>query len=281
MKADQITAAVADSFARAENPRMARLLPLLVRHLHDFVREAEVTPQEWRAALAFLTDCAAMTSQERNEFILLSDVLGVSSLVDLLGHPPDATPGSVLGPFHNHNSRLQPNGIDLAGSQAGERTLFTGRVSNRAGSGLAHAEIDFWQNAANALYPAQDPAQDAQNLRCKIRCDAQGRFSIVTVRPQPYTVPYDGPVGALLSAANRHCWRPAHFHCIVSALGHASLVTEIFPRDDPYIESDTVFGVRDGLVVPFERVDDAAEAARHGLPTPFTRVRFEFRLAAG
>jgi protocatechuate 3,4-dioxygenase beta subunit len=274
-----VTEAVARSFAASDNRRLAALLPALVRHFHAFVREERVTQAEWSAAMQFLTDCAAITTRERNEFILLSDILGVSSLVDLLGHSPGATPGSVLGPFHNHDSHWRENGVDLAAGQPGEPTVLLGQVSDTRGRGIANAEIDFWQNAANGFYPAQDPAQDPHNLRFKLRCDENGRFRINTVRPQPYTVPYDGPVGAMLTAAKRHCWRPAHFHVIVSAPGHAAIVTEIFPDDSPYVDSDAVFGVRKDLVAPFVRTDDPAMAAEFGVKAPFTLVRFNFRLA--
>ena len=276
---NSVTEAVASTFAASDNARLAALMPALVRHIHAFVREERVTQAEWSTAMQFLTDCAAITTRERNEFILLSDILGVSSLVDLQGHSPGATPGSVLGPFHNHDSRWRDNGVDLAAGQPGEPTVLLGQVSDTQGRTIAHAEIDFWQNAANGFYPAQDPGQDPQNLRCKLRCDERGHFRINTVRPQPYTVPYDGPVGAMLTASNRHCWRPAHFHIIISAPGHTAIVTEIFPDDSPYVDSDAVFGVRKGLVTPFVNTDDAAMAAEFGVQSPFALVRFNFRLA--
>jgi hydroxyquinol 1,2-dioxygenase len=274
-----ITDAVAKSFSGALNPRVAELLPLLVRHAHAFVREGNVTHAEWRAALGFLTECATMTDEVRNEFTLLSDVLGVSSLVDLQASPPGATPGSVLGPFHNHDSRFVENGANVMGGQPGEPVHFSGRVCDADGAPIAGATIDFWQNAANALYPAQDAAQDPHNLRGKMKCDTDGRFSLRTVKPQPYTVPYDGPVGALLTASARDCWRPAHFHFIITAAGYQPLVTEIFPSDSAHLNSDAVFGVRDPLIIAFETVDDPTESARAHLPQPFSRAHFVFRLA--
>jgi hydroxyquinol 1,2-dioxygenase len=273
-----ITDAVAKSFSSAHTPRVAELLPLLVRHAHAFIREGNVTHAEWRAALGFLTECAKMTDEVRNEFTLLSDVLGVSSLVDLQASPLGATPGSVLGPFHNQDSHFVDNGANLIGTQAGEPVLFSGQVCDANGAPIAGATIDFWQNAANALYPAQDAAQDPHNLRGKMKCDADGRFSLRTVKPQPYTVPYDGPVGALLTASARDCWRPAHFHFIITAAGYLPLVTEIFPSDSAYLDSDAVFGVRDPLIVAFETIDDAGESARAQMPKPFSRAHFNFRL---
>ena len=273
-----VTDAVAASFANASSQRLTQLLPMLVRHAHAFVREGQVTHAEWRAALQFLTKCGDITTAERNEFSLLSDILGVSSLVDLQSHQAGATPGSVLGPFHNHDSRWVDNGADLIAGQPGEPVLLLGRVCNVDGEPLAGASVDFWQNAANSLYPAQDPTQDPHNLRCKLKCAADGSFAIRTVRPQPYSVPYDGPVGKMLTHANRHCMRPAHFHLIVAAPGHQTLVTEVFPDDSEYLDSDAVFGVRKGLTVRLVQVHDAALGTQHRIAVPFKLAEFEFRL---
>ncbi len=271
-----ITAAVTDAF-QMQDARSAVLVHGLIRHLHDLVREVGLTHAEWRAALRFLTDSARITDDARNEFSLLSDILGVSSLVDLLHSTADATPGSVLGPFHVHDSHWRDNGVDLAGGQAGMPTLFHGHVRSTHGEPL-QAEIDFWQNADNALYPQQDALQDPHNLRCKLRTDAQGAFTVRTVRPQPYGVPEDGPVGRLLKQAGRTCMRPAHFHAIVTAAGHRPVVTEIFPADDPYLERDAVFGVRAPLCVPFTLCSEAAMVAAAGMPGPYLDVHFDFRL---
>jgi len=230
--------------------------------------------------LEFLTQSAAITDTERNEFSLLSDILGISSMVDVVSQPEGGTASSVLGPFHNHDSVLRPNGVDLTGDQPGQKTWLYGRVLDVLGQAIAHAEIDFWQNADNGLYPAQDPEQDPHNLRCKIRCDADGSFNLLTLRPHPYTVPTDGPVGALLAASQRSIWRPAHFHVIVSAPGHVGLVTELFPADSDYLDNDTVFGVREGLIVPLLPSHDPQLAARYGLTTPFLEMRFDFHLVA-
>lgn len=261
-----------------QDPRSGALMAALVLHLHGFARETNLSHAEWRMALRFLTEMGAITDDARNEFSLLSDVLGLSSLVDLLHSAPGATPGSVLGPFHVHDSRPRDTGVDLAVGQAGIPTLFLGSVRNHEGQALL-AEVDFWQNADNGMYPQQDAAQDPHNLRCKLRTDAQGCFSLRTVQPKPYSVPTDGPVGALLRAGKRHCMRPAHFHLIVSAQGYLPVTTEIFWAEDPYLDSDAVFGVRPNLVVTPESCTDAAVAAREGMPSPFTRVRYDFRLA--
>ena len=274
-----VTEAAMDSFAHAHHPRMAEVMPLLVKHLHAFVAEARLTKEEWMHGLQFLTACAEITSADRNEFSLLSDVMGISSMVDVVSLPPGSTPSSVLGPFHNHDSHERPNGVDLTDGQPGMRVWLHGRVVNATGQPVAGATLDFWQNADNGLYPAQDPAQDPHNLRCKIQTDADGRFELLTIEPKPYTVPTDGPVGELLRKSNRHEWRPAHFHVIVSAPGYIGLVTELFPKDSAYIQNDTVFGVRPGLIVPLTPCDDAAVAKRYGLSEPFLQVQFEFCLA--
>ena len=266
------------SFANASDPRMAEVMSLLVKHMHAFVAESKLTKAEWLKGLEFLTHAAKITTDERNEFSLFSDVMGISSMVDVVSQPPGGTPSSVLGPFHNHDSLIRPNGSDLTDGQAGDRVWLHGRVLDVHQQAIPGAQIDFWQNADNGLYPAQDAAQDPQNLRCKIICDDQGGFSLLTIRPHPYTVPTDGPVGALLAASNRNIWRPAHFHIIVSAPGYVGLVTELFPAGSDYIDNDTVFGVRPGLIVQIKPCQDAAIAKQYGLSTPFNEVSYEFNL---
>jgi protocatechuate 3,4-dioxygenase beta subunit len=257
---------------------MGEVMALLVKHLHAFVAESKLTKEEWMRGLTFLTAAADITTEERNEFSLLSDVLGISSMVDVVSQPVGGTSSSVLGPFHNHDSQLQPNGVDLTNGQAGERTWLHGRVVDINGKPVANAELDFWQNADNGLYPAQDSEQDPHNLRCKIHCEADGSFELLTIRPHPYTVPTDGPVGAMLAAAKRSIWRPAHYHVIVSAPGYVGLVTELFPAGSAYIDNDTVFGVREGLIVDFKPCQNAEVAKRYNLQEPFNEVQFEFCL---
>ena len=273
-----VTEAAMRSFANASDPRMGEVMALLVKHLHAFVDESKLTKEEWMRGLTFLTAAADITTEERNEFSLLSDVLGISSMVDVVSQPVGGTSSSVLGPFHNHDSQLQANGVDLTNGQAGERTWLHGRVVDINGKPVANAELDFWQNADNGLYPAQDPAQDPHNLRCKIHCEADGSFELLTIRPHPYTVPTDGPVGAMLAAAKRSIWRPAHYHVIVSAPGYVGLVTELFPAGSAYIDNDTVFGVREGLIVDFKPCQNAEVAKRYNLQAPFKEVQFEFCL---
>jgi protocatechuate 3,4-dioxygenase beta subunit len=266
------------SFSKATDPRLAEVMGLLVKHLHAFVDESKLSKAEWLKGLEFLTAAAQITDHERNEFSLFSDIMGISSMVDVVSQPPGGTPSSVLGPFHNHDSLIKPNGSDLTDGQPGERVWLHGRVLDVHHKPVPNAQIDFWQNADNGLYPAQDSAQDPQNLRCKIQCDAQGGFELLTIRPHPYTVPTDGPVGALLAASNRSIWRPAHFHIIVSAPGYVGLVTELFPSGSAYIDNDTVFGVRPGLIVDVKDCHNEDVAEQFGLTLPFKEVAFDFSL---
>ena len=273
-----VTRDAINSFSNATDPRLAEVMALLVKHLHAFVSESNLSKAEWLKGLEFLTAAAQITDHERNEFSLFSDIMGISSMVDVVSQPPGGTPSSVLGPFHNHDSQIQPNGSDLTDGQPGERVWLHGRVLDVHQKPIPNAQIDFWQNADNGLYPAQDAAQDPQNLRCKIHCDAQGGFNLLTIRPHPYTVPTDGPVGALLAASNRGIWRPAHFHIIVSAPGYVGLVTELFPSGSAYIDNDTVFGVRPGLIVDVKDCHNQEVAKQFGLTQPFKEVAFDFSL---
>ncbi len=275
---DSITRAVIRSFEGADNARLQFVLARLVSHLHDFAREVNLTPAEWQAGIEFLNRAGKISDEGRNEFVLASDVLGLSSLVDMLQSGSGATERSALGPFHARDlPKLAPGG-DLIGDNQGEPMLVRGRVTGGDGRPIAGASIDFWQAAENGLYWQQDPRQPKHNLFCTMATDAEGRYALTTIRPAPYTVPYDGPVGALLRAGGRQAWRPAHLHFLVAAPGCASLTTEVFFSDDPYIDQDAVFGVRETLVVALRQSSDAEDARRHGLKTPFHLVEFDFRL---
>lgn len=274
-----LTDAVIASFEGAQDARFSQVLAALVRHLHAFAREVELRPEEWRAGIAFLTEAGAMTDDKRNEFVLTSDILGLTSLTDLLQSVPGATERSVLGPFHAENSPELAVGGDLIRENAGEPVLVRGRVLDMAGQAVRGATIDFWQTNAAGRYWQQDPTQRPDNLRFRMPLGDDGVYAFTTVRPAPYTVPDDGPVGRVLRAGGRHAWRPAHFHFRVLAEGFAPLTTEVFPADDPYIDADAVFGVRASLAVAFERRDSAADAASHGLPNPFSLVEFDIRMS--
>jgi len=279
---DNITAAAVESFGGLADERRRELVQVLVRHLHDYAREVKLSHAEWRAALGFLHRVGDISTPERSEFSLLSDVTGLSSLVDLLWSQAGATPGSNLGPFHAAGSPWRDNPADLIGDNAGNRVLLRARVLDMQGRPLAGAEVDFWQNAADGLYWQQDPCQPTDNLRCRLRTGANGSFEIATIRPVPYQIPTDGPAYLeLVQPAGRGSWRPAHYHLIVSLPGHRTLVTEVFDAEDTYLERDAVFGVREALVGHYVEEQDAAAAQRLGLPGPTVQVmRMDFRLAA-
>ncbi len=279
VNADSITRAVIRSFDGAADPRLREIIEKLLLHLHAFARETRLTPEEWQRGIAFLHAAGKISSDARNEFVLLSDVMGLSSLVDLLASGTGATERSALGPFHAEGSPMLEVGGDLKGKNEGEAMLVRGRVLDAAGRPIPGAQLDFWQAAVNGKYWQQDPEQSPDNLRFRMVTGDDGAYAFTTVRPAPYTVPYDGPVGDLLRAGGRHAWRPAHFHFIVSAEGFHALTTEVFFADDRYIDEDAVFGVRESLLVTPQMGSDPALAQHHRLPLPFHSVEFDFRLS--
>jgi hydroxyquinol 1,2-dioxygenase len=276
---DNLTDTVISSFANIDGERQRHLVNRLVHHLHAFASETGLSHDEWRDGIAFLHRMAEISSPSRSEFTLLSDVLGLSSLVDLLAARPGATEGSVLGPFHTRGSPWVDNGSNLINQNDGEAVLIQGRVTDTDGQPLANASIDFWQNADNGMYWQMDDSQPQDNLRCQLKVQADGRFELATIRPRPYLVPTDGPVGELLRVSHRDAWRPAHFHIIVEAPGYRSLITEVFDEADPWVDKDAVFGVRASLVRPFTPASDAATAERMGLPAQYLSVELPIRLA--
>lgn len=277
---DTITDAVSASFKDAPQPRMREVIARLVFHLHAFARDVHLTHDEWKAGIDFLASAGRISDDRRNEFILTSDVLGLSSLVDILNGSPGGTESSVLGPFYVADAPVLPPGASIVDDNPGERVLLHGRVTDAAGLPIAGALLDLWQTDAEGIYSQMDPSMPLFNLRCRMLTDADGRYAVVTVKPRFYSVPYDGPVGDLLRAGARHAWRPSHFHVQLTATGYRRLVTEIFADDDPYLNEDAVFGVRDTLVAHFERRDDAAAVAPVDIAAPFHEVTFDFMLVA-
>jgi len=274
-----LTDTVKSSFSNIDDERLKHLVNRLVHHLHAFASETQLTHDEWREGIAFMHRAAEISDASRSEFTLMSDVLGLSSLVDLMAARPGATEGSVLGPFHTRGSPWVDNGANLVRDNAGEVVLLQGRVTDIEGQPLANATIDFWQNADNGMYWQMDDSQPQDNLRCQIKVDADGHFELATIRPRPYLVPTDGPVGELLRVSHRDAWRPAHFHIIVEAPGYRSLITEVFDDADPWVEKDAVFGVRASLVLPFTPTTDEATAKRLGLPAHYLKVDLPIALA--
>ncbi|MCL4109783.1 UNVERIFIED_CONTAM: hypothetical protein GTU68_018510 [Idotea baltica] len=280
---ENITDVFAAYLGKDTDPRTREVLVALAQHLHDFAREVNLTHDEWRKGLSMLEHAGRITTPERNEFVLFSDVLGMSSLVDMMHSRPDATSSSVLGPFHVSNPPPLPIGGDMKRDFEGALLLVEGQVRDPSGAPIPGAQIDIWQTAPNGLYSSQDPDQDIHSFHGLMTADDNGDFSFTTVKPVSYTVPSDGPVGELLDAAGRHPWRPSHLHYIVTAPGFKSLVTEVFPDDDPYLDQDTVFGVRDDLVMKY--VERAADTFPDGMAVsgtvtePYEYVRFDLVLA--
>lgn len=248
-----ITDAVLDRFADTPDPRLKLLVQALVRHLHAFVRESEPTFEEWQAAVASLTRTGQLCSDVRQEFILLSDVLGVSMLVDAINHrqPAGATETTVLGPFHVQGAPEPAHGADISGGLPGQRLLVEASVASAGGVPIPGAVVEVWATDGDGFYDVQRPELDGLALRATFRTDQEGRLHFWTVMPAYYPIPDDGPVGALLAATARHPYRPAHVHFMISAPGYETLVTHIFAEGSPYLDSDAVFGVKTSLIEPF------------------------------
>ncbi|MFE7277801.1 intradiol ring-cleavage dioxygenase [Streptomyces sp. NPDC057623] len=268
---------VASSFANTPDPRLRELLTSLVHHLHAFAKDVELTVDEWATAVRFLTDVGATCTPVRQEFVLLSDVLGLSMLVETItNRASGATESTVEGPFHMVDSPPRELGADIALDGKGEPCLVTGRVTSVDGTPVTGAVVDVWQANADGFYDVQQPdIQPERNLRGLFTPDDEGRFWFRSIVPLYYPIPDDGPVGALLAATGRHPYRPAHVHFDVRADGFRPLVTHLFVEGTPYIDSDAVFGVKDSLVREFPTVDDPARAAEFGLPNPFRTVHFD------
>jgi hydroxyquinol 1,2-dioxygenase len=280
--ADDITAEVLQRFADTPDPRLRQIMLALVKHLHAFVKEVELTEPEWFQAIEILTEAGRMCSDRRQEFILFSDTLGVSMVVDLISHrkPDGATESTVFGPFHRLGAPELPAGGNIAHlDEKGPPTLVGGRVLDLDGEPIAGARLDVWQAQSSGLYDSQDESLTELHMRGKFRTDAEGRFVVRTVLPVHYPIPSDGPVGRMLRATGRHPWRPAHIHFVVSAEGYEPVTTHIFDRTDEYLASDAVFAVKDSLICDFERHDvRTGEAARLGIDPPYYTAEFEFRL---
>lgn len=260
-----LTDAVLARLARCRDARFKEIMTSLIRHLHAFVREVELTEAEWLEGILFLTATGQKCDADRQEYILLSDVLGVSMLVDALAHkkPTGATESTVLGPFYIEGAPELENGADICKNGGGEPTEVRGRVLSLGGKPIAGAVLDVWQTAANSLYSSQDPAQERYNMRGRFRSDAEGRYRFRTVKPVSYPVPTDGPVGKILNAMGRHPMRPAHIHFIVSAPGHETVATHIFAKGDRYLDSDVVFAVKNSLVADFRPKGDGTLEVRY------------------
>jgi hydroxyquinol 1,2-dioxygenase len=270
-----ITAAVIERMAECRDPRFKQVMTSLVTHLHDFVREVRLTEAEWLTAIQFLTEVGKTCTAKRQEYILLSDTLGVSVLVITLNHPADqgSVESTVMGPFYWENAPDLPLGTDLSAGVKGEPTFYSGRVLSVDGQPLANALLDIWSGDGEGNYDMQIPGETQMKARGRIRTDAEGRYWFRSIKPTFYPVPTDGPVGVMLRKMGRHPFRPGHIHMIVSAEGYAPVTTHLFVADSQYLDSDAVFGMKKSLVAQFER-----HPPDERLNTPYYTVKYDFRL---
>jgi hydroxyquinol 1,2-dioxygenase len=270
-----VTDAVLEQMAETPDERLREVMASLVRHLHGFAREVNLTPQEWLQAIGYLTRVGQACTPARQEFILLSDVLGLSALVNLM-HDKTAieqgTESSLLGPFYRQDAPSLALGDTIAAKAARAELLVHGRVTDRNGKPLPHASVQVWQTDEEGVYDLQKGQGETMDMRGNFHCDAAGRFHFRTVKPLGYLIPMDGPVGRLVHGQNRHGYRPAHIHFLVGAEGYRELVTALYLADDAHIDSDTVFGVSNALITSPREEDP--DAPVKGIPS----IRYDFRL---
>ena len=273
---------VISRIAADTDPRLRQIVSVLVKHLHAAVKELEPSQDEWLQAIQFLTATGHKCDDWRQEFILLSDVLGVSMLVDAINNrkPSGASESTVLGPFHVDGAPELAMGADICLDQKGEPMLVRGRILDTEGQPIAAAKIDVWQANDEGFYDVQQQGiQPEFNLRGVFRTGADGAYWFRGVKPRYYPIPADGPVGQMLQALGRHPYRPAHLHYIITANGFAPLTTHIFDPDDKYIHSDAVFGVKQSLMAKFDWIDQPQAIADADMTTPFYLVEHDFVLA--
>ncbi len=275
-----ITRAVIDRMADAGDPRFKQVMTSLVTHLHDFIREVKLTEEEWIKAIQFLTAVGKTCTDKRQEFILLSDTLGVSILTISLNHPPErgSLESTVLGPYYWEGAPERPLGSNLAEGVKGEPAFYSGRVLDVEGRPVPGALLDIWSGDGDGNYDMQLPGETEMRARGKIRTDAEGRYWFRSIRPSFYPVPTDGPVGEMLRAMGRHPYRPGHIHMIVSAPGYEPVTTHLFVADSPYLDSDAVFGTKDSLIVKFERCPPGRAPTGEQMTTPYFTAQYDFRL---
>ena len=276
---ENLTDAVLAKLEGATDPRFKQVMASLIRHLHAFVRETELTEAEWFAGIQFLTATGQKCDDKRQEYILLSDTLGVSMLVDAINHrkTTGATESTVLGPFYVPDQPELPIGANIAEGVPGDPTYFSGRVLTPAGKPIAGATLDLWSTDGEGWYDVQLEGKGLRG-RGKIRTDAEGRYAFWTIKPVSYPIPTDGPVGQMLLRMGRHPYRPAHTHMILSAPGYEPVTTHVFVEGDPYLESDAVFAVKNSLVVDFVRHEPGVAPDGTRMERAYYTVQYDFGL---
>ncbi|AXK31873.1 catechol 1,2-dioxygenase [Streptomyces armeniacus] len=278
-----ITDLAVQRWSTAHSPRQAELMTALVRHLHAYAREVGLTEEEWAAAVEWLTATGRVSDDKRQEFILASDVLGLSMLVVQLNHrfAADATPATVLGPFHIDGSPAAPFGHDMSDGVAGTPLFVTGRVLDLDGTPLPDVVLDVWQADADGTYEAQLPQTDEARLRAKYRTRADGTYCVRTIAPRGYAIPMDGPVGDLIRTTDISYYRPAHIHFLIDHPGHEKLITHLFRQGSEFLDSDVVFGTKGELIVPFAEEPAGASPDGGTLDEPYLHAEFDFVLQPG
>ncbi|MEV5847440.1 dioxygenase [Streptomyces sp. NPDC051985] len=281
---DNITELAVQRWATAHSPRLGELMTALVRHLHEFSREVRLTEDEWMAAIEWLTAAGQTCDGKRQELILTSDVLGLSTLVVQLNNSfaPQATPATVLGPFHIDDSPTAPYGFDMSDGIEGTPLFFTGKVTDIEGRPVPGAVLDVWQADADGAYEAQLPEIDEARLRAKYRTREDGTYCIRTIAPRGYAIPMDGPVGDLMRNTDISYFRPAHVHFLIDEPDYRKLTTHLFQEGSEYLESDVVFGTKDALIIPFtERPTGASAPDGSTLEGPYLQAEYDFILQPG
>lgn len=277
-----ITDEVVRRFANASDARLHTIMTSLVRHLHAFAREVQLTEDEWFAGIQFATQVGHMCDDKRQEYILLSDTLGLSQLVVAQNHsrPEGVTEQTVFGPFHLEHAPVLPPGADIAAGVTGEPCFIAARVTNPAGQAIPGATVDVWQADAEGLYDVQHPEWQEMKLRAVFKTDHEGRFRLRTIKPRSYPIPMDGPVGTMMRALDQNPYRPAHLHVMINAEGYDRLITHVFVADDAYLDADAVFGVRSSCIGDYVRHAPGLAPDGTHVEVPFYTLEYAFVLQA-
>jgi hydroxyquinol 1,2-dioxygenase len=278
---DTLTDAVVSRLKKTKNPRLKEIMQAAVKHLHAFAREAKLTEEEWFEGIKFLTAVGQKCDDKRQEFILLSDVLGLSMMIVALNHKtaPGATEATVLGPFFAHGAKEYGYGADLrqGATMKGDDVWVSGRVLSVDGKPIANAALDIWQAKADGIYDVQTDGEF--ELRGRVKANEKGEYAFASYKPKFYSIPMDGPVGDLIRATTNNHMRPAHMHAIVSAPGYQQVITHVFVEGDPHLDGDAVYAVKDSLVAKYKKVNNPDEARKLGMPNPFLKLNWDFKLS--
>ncbi|KAK7033902.1 hypothetical protein VNI00_012526 [Paramarasmius palmivorus] len=277
MSAESITQNVHEINSNCKDERLKFIMKNLVQHLHDFARETSITTEEWMTAIQFLTETGKMCSDIRQEFILLSDTLGLSTLIDSMNNakPPGATEGTVLGPFFTEDAHDVDSGDSIASEGKGDYLFVHGKITDTKGNPIAGAVIDTWETDGFGMYDTQYANREGPECRGRLKTAEDGSYSYRAVVPVSYPIPSDGPIGKMVSALGRHVYRPAHLHFMIQAPGFEKLITAVYPRGDPYLYSDAVFGVRTSLIVDLKPVDDTSKTLARGFKKELPHMELE------